>query len=415
VLTGDLVRPRLRQQGNELHIDWLDPTNGHWQRTAAELITLFGQQLHQPQANWQRALEEYEAGRTDYNIIRGLAKVLADAASFQPITTPVDPVELRARLFRRGPTYSSTDLLYSENRARVLREVASEYNVNPGQLEHILYADRAAAYLLVDGGPTWTPDTLIARYNLELARAALYWADQMTVHLYDGFKDFWKFVKLFKLMFEGTVLGPTTGVVGAPFQGYNVVLDGPISPFVTATTRYGRQLAAFLPALFLGSRWRMWATVRVPHFRKRLVYYLDDTIELVSHFKASGEFDSQLEANFATEFHEKFGDERGQWRLTREDEVILLGDTVMIPDFAFTHKKDGRRAVLEIVGYWHPEYLARKVAKTRAANRSDLILLVYEGVNLGRERLQDVAAQVLYFKSKPVLKEVMEVVERVAV
>jgi predicted nuclease of restriction endonuclease-like RecB superfamily len=135
---------------------------------------------------------------------------------------------------------------------------------------------------------------------------------------------------------------------------------------------------------------------------------------LVSHFKQSGEFDSRLEADFAKEFHEKFGDERDNWLLTREDEVILLGDTVMIPDFAFTHKKDGRRAIVEIVGYWHPEYLERKVAKTRAANRSDLILLVYEGVNLGREKLQDVPSQVLYFKNKPVLKEVMALVEEVA-
>ncbi|MEZ4621697.1 MAG: DUF790 family protein [Caldilineaceae bacterium] len=410
MLTGDLVRPRLRQQGNDLRVDWLDPTNPHWQRTAAELIAHFGQERNQPQEHWQRALDTYEAGRTDYNVIRGLAKVLSDAATFAPVETVVDPVELRARLFRRGPAYTSPDLRHSENRERVLSEVAVEYNVNPGQLEHILYADRPAAYLLTDSGPDWTTDSLIARYNLELARAALYWADQMTVHIYDGFKDFWKYVKLFKLMFEGTVIVPEQG-----FHGYSVVLDGPISPFVTSTTRYGRQLAAFLPALFLGNRWRMWATVRVPHFRKRLVYYLDDGVNLVTHFKTSGEFDSRMEADFAADFHEKFGDERGHWLLTREDEVILLGDTVMIPDFALTHKKDGRRAVIEIVGFWHPEYLERKVAKAKAANRTDLILLVYEGVNLGRERLQDVPSQVLYFKNKPVLKEVMALVEQVAV
>lgn len=410
MLTGDLVRPRLRQQRDDLRVDWLPPANGHWQQTAADLIALFVQQRHQPQERWQQALEEYEAGRTDYTVIRGLAKVLSDNATFEPIETPMDPVELRARLFGRGPAYVSTALLHTDSRDKMLREVAVEYNVNPGQLEHILYADRTAAYLLTDLGPAWTPDGLIARYNLELARAALYWADQMTVHIYDGFKDFWKYVKLFKLMFEGTVIAPEQG-----FQGYNVVLDGPISPFVAATTRYGRQLAAFLPALFLSHRWRMWATVRVPQFRKRLVYYLDDSVELVTHFKASGEFDSRMEANFATEFHEKFGDERGKWLLTREDEVILLGDTVMIPDFALTHKKDGRRALIEIVGFWHPEYLERKLAKAKAANRTDLILLVYEGVNLGKERLHDVPAQVLYFKNKPVLKDVMDVVERVAV
>jgi len=405
MLTGDLVRSRLFQRNGELQIEWLDGNNPHWQRTAAELIKLFQQQVDQPQARWQRALEGYEAGRTDYMTIRGLAKVLSDGATFQPVATPIDPVELRKRLFSRGPTFVTPDPLYLQTREKVLREAAVEYNVTPGQVEHILYADRTAAYLLAAAGPAWTSASLITRYNLELARAALYWADQMQVQIFDSFKDFWKFLKLFKLMFEATVID----------GGYSIQLDGPISPFVQATTRYGRQMAAFLPALLLGTRWRMWSTVKPPYFGKRLTYYLDESAALVSHFKGSGEFDSRLEADFAQEFREKFGEEREKWLLTREDEVILLGDTVMIPDFAFTHKKDGRRAILEIVGYWHPDYLERKVAKVRAANRSDLILLVYEGVNLSRERLLDTPSQVLYFKHKPVLKEVMALVEAVAV
>jgi len=405
MLTGDLVRSRLYQRNAELQIEWLDGANVHWQQTAADLIRLLQQQVGQPQEAWQQAQERYEAGRIDYMTIRGLAKVLSDGATFQPVATPVDPVELRKRLFSRGPTFAAADPLQPQTREKVLREAAVEYNITPGQLEHILYADRTAAYLLTDAGPSWTPAGLIARYNLELARAALYWADQMQVNIFDNFKDFWKYLKLFKLMFEATVID----------GGYSVTLDGPISPFVQATTRYGRQMAAFLPALLLCQGWRMWSTVRPPYFGKQLTYYLDHTTTLVSHFKQSGEFDSRLEADFAQEFHEKVGDERDKWLLTREDEVILLGDTVMIPDFAFTHKTDGRRAIVELVGYWHPDYLERKVNKVRAANRHDLILLVYEGVNLSRERLQDVPSQVLYFKNKPVLKEVMALVEAVAV
>jgi len=90
----------------------------------------------------------------------------------------------------------------------------------------------------------------------------------------------------------------------------------------------------------------------------------------------------------------------------------LLGDTVMIPDFAFTHKEDGRRALVEIVGFWHPDYLKRKLAKVRAAGRDDLILLVYEGVNLTDEKLTDVPGEVLYFATKPIIKHVMAAVER---
>jgi predicted nuclease of restriction endonuclease-like RecB superfamily len=183
---------------------------------------------------------------------------------------------------------------------------------------------------------------------------------------------------------------------------------------VKSTTRYGRQFAAFLPALFLCDQWQMAADVHLQTSRQSLQYHLDHTSPLRSHFRHSGEFDSALEADFAVEFEAKFGGERGQWLLTREDEVLLLGDTVMIPDFAVTHKQDRRRALIEIVGFWHPEYLRRKVEKVRAARRRNLILLVYEGVNLTEDRLKDVPGEVLYFARKPVLKDVMAAIEAVA-
>ena len=90
------------------------------------------------------------------------------------------------------------------------------------------------------------------------------------------------------------------------------------------------------------------------------------------------------------EFQQKFGDAHSQWALPREDEMILLGDTVMMPDFALTHKKNGRRALIEIVGFWHPEYLRRKIGQVRAVHRQDPAWLVYEGVNLAAERLRHV-------------------------
>jgi predicted nuclease of restriction endonuclease-like RecB superfamily len=315
------------------------------------------------------------------------------------------PAQVRSALFARGPAFAIPDLLHPRTRDDLLTEAANELGLAVEQVEALLYADRHCHYLLTEGGPSWTPTDLITRYNLELSRAALYWSDGLQVTIHDTFKDFWRYLKLFKLMFWAT---PNEG-------GYRIEVDGPLSPFVSATTRYGRQLAAFLPALLLCQRWQMQATVRPPHFDQRLVYRLDDTAPLTTHFRRSGAFDSRLESDFAAEFETKFGDERGQWQLTREDELLLLGDTVMIPDFAFTHKRDGRRALVEIVGYWHPEYLRRKVAKVRAAQRSDLILLVYEGVNLAKEKLQGVPGEVLYFQNKPVLKEVMAAVERAAI
>jgi predicted nuclease of restriction endonuclease-like RecB superfamily len=405
MLTGELVRPRLRKRGSQVEVEML-AASAPWRRSAADLIALFRQHVDQPRYAWESALTAYEGERTDYIVLRGLAKVLSDEATFAPLDAPLPPDELRQRVFARGPVLAHTDLFHPHTRQDVLQALADEIALTPEHVERLLFSDRPAEYLLTDAGPDWTPDALIARYNLELARGVLYWASRMQIDVHDGYKDFWRYLKLFKLMFWA---------YPKPDGGYHVELDGPISPFVQSTTRYGRQFAAFLPALLLGERWQMEAEVRLSQFgHEPLSYRLDHTTPLRSHFKHSGVFDSRLEADFAAEFEAKFGDRRGQWDLTREDEVILLGDTVMIPDFALTHRKDGRRAVIEIVGFWHPAYLRRKVEKVRAAQRHNLILLVYEGVNLTEQALQDVPGEVLYFKNKPVLKDVMALVEVVA-
>ena len=287
----------------------------------------------------------------------------------------------------------------------MIRSAANELGIPPEQVEETLFADRPAAYLLTDAGSEWTPESLIARYNLELARGVLYWANLVQIEVHGGYKDLWKYLKFFKLMFW----------VQSQQDGYIIDLDGPISPFVSATMRYGRQFAAFLPALLLCEQWRMVASIRSPQSQKLCTYRLDQTSSsLETHFRPSGPFDSRLEADFAHEFEEKFGSKRGKWGLTREDEVLVLGDTVMIPDFALTHKDNGQRILIELVGFWHPDYLRRKVEKVRAAQCRNLLLLVYEGVNLAAEALQDVPGEVLYFKNKPVLKDVMAVVEKMA-
>ena len=404
MLTGDLVRPRLRKRGSQVVVQHL-PDSDHWQRQADQLIALFRAHEGQPQYVWDAALDTFEGDSIDYVVIRGLAKVLTDAATLEAIEMPVSPATIRQRVFVQGPVFPTIDLFHQHTRDDVFAAIAEQTGLDPEHVEQLLFADRPSEYLLVDAGPEWTPSALIARYNLELARGVLYWARAMFIDIFDNYKEFWRYLKLFKLMFWASP---------KPDGGFHVELDGPISPFVKSTTRYGRQFAAFLPALLLCDRWQMRADVRPPQFDSVLTYQLNDQAPLSSHFKHSGEFDSRMEADFAAEFHAKFGDERKGWELTREDEVILLGNTVMIPDFTLTHRKTGRKAVIEIVGFWHPEYLRRKVEKVKAAQQPNLILLVYEGVNLTPDQLEDVPSQVLYFKNKPVLKDVMALVDQVA-
>ncbi len=406
MLTSELIRPRLRMHGSTLHVEMVNEQNPSLQQTAQDLIGLFYRHMGQSQAAWEEAVRTYEGASVDYILIRGLTKVLTDAATFTPLATPLPPAALREQVFARGPVFSKPDLFHATTRQEVLQGVATALGLSPGELDEMLFADRGASYRLTDTGPAWTPAGLLARYNLELARGALYWASHITIEVAGNYKDLWKYIKLFKLMFWAE---PKRG------GGYRIDLDGPISPFVSSTLRYGRQLAAFLPALFLCDQWRMHAYVHPPQGRGEMLYRLDHTCSLHSHFTRSGEFDSQLEANFAHEFEQKVGGKRGHWQLTRESEVLLLGDTVMVPDFVLTDTNDEKRRILvELVGFWHPQYLRRKVEKVRAAQCAHLLLLVYKGLNVTEEAFQDVASEVIFFQQRPVLKEVMETVETMA-
>src|SRR5213082_716472 len=298
MLTSELIRPKLRFSGSTLSVEMVDEQDVALQRTAQELIDLLRRHVGCAQEKWEEALAAYEGARVDYVVVRGLAKVLADAATFTPLVTPFAPTMLRERLFAHGPVFTTPQLFHPQARYEVVQGVADELGISSEQVETTLFADRPATYLLTDAGPEWTPAGL-------LARGVLYWASHIRIEAASNYKDLWKYIKFFKLMFwaepkrEG---------------GYRIDLDGPISSF----------------------------------------------------FKSSGLFDSRLEADFAGEFEQKMRSKRGHWRLTRESEVLLLGDTVMIPDFILVDDQDeNRKIMIELVGFWHPDYLRRKVEKVR--------------------------------------------------
>jgi predicted nuclease of restriction endonuclease-like RecB superfamily len=419
MLTADLIRPRLRIHGNEISTRPISTKDLNITRTAGEVIDIFQSSCGKPRRDLEAALEEYEDVRLDYPVIRGLAKVMKGAATFVS-DPPVEPSSIRAALFplaaKQGPVSTYPDLLHPPIRDSLVAAVAEELDLATQGVENALYADLLEEQILIELGREWSPDALIHRYNLELARGLLYWASEMRITVKGGYQDLFKYLKLFKLMHT---------IQPLPEAGYSIIVDGPISPFVQSTLRYGGQMAKFLPGLMLCKEWTMEADIHISRsvHRKRerddlakpLLYRLDYRGKLHSHYTPSADFDSRLEADFTAEFEAKFGGKKRKWILSREDEIIPMGDTVMIPDFSFTHVKDGRRALLEIAGFWHPEYLRRKAWKLRQAGRRDLILVAYQGVNITQQTWRDVPGEVLMFKNKPIIKDVLAAVERCAI
>ena len=130
MLTSDLIKPRLRLRGTEVSIEMLDEHDPCWQQTAADLIALLRGQVDQPLSDWDKALEGYEGERTDYAVVRGLAKVLTDAATLTPLETSVPPAQLRERLFSRGPVFTEPQLFRPPTRSEVVQRIANELGIS---------------------------------------------------------------------------------------------------------------------------------------------------------------------------------------------------------------------------------------------------------------------------------------------
>ncbi len=238
-----------------------------------------------------------------------------------------------------------------------------------------------------------TPTELLRRYNLALAQGLLYRCFRMQVWVGDHYKTVFHYLKLAQLMHR----------IRKTRDGYHIVVDGPFSMF-RRTQKYGVNLARFLPGLLLAERWRMSAEIRteqgVRHFN------LDQNCGLHSHYRKEHPFDSSVEEAFYNVFRRR----KTEWEIERESEIVDLGDTVLIPDFRLRHP-DGRSFLLEIVGFWTPEYLEKKLDKLRRAGRKDLIVAVNETLNCSKE---DFRGPVLFFKTRVKVGEVLKLIEEIS-
>ncbi|TKX74600.1 DUF790 family protein [Halorubrum sp. GN11_10-6_MGM] len=441
MLTADLARSRTRE--GEVRPLFIDMSDEQYRETAATLIDLFESHLGEPKGDLEAAIDELTVDDTDYKIVQGLAKLLKDECDFKQ-QAAVEPREIRQRLFERAndsyPIVRQPTLGEDTQKLEVYSAVADELGISLEACYRGMYADLDDNKRLVRFGEQTvdgydeeesdtsttkltgnseqeydqteqTVDWLLARYNLALAQAVLYDASEMRIRVWDHFGTVFSYVKLFGLMHriypidvDGTRVDSKDDAAG-----YEAELDGPVSLF-RKSQKYGIRMANFLPALPLCDRWEMNAEIldddatRTSH-----QFTLDTTDGLVSHYSTGQQFDSDIERTLARKWERA----NTEWELQREDDVFDLGDEVMIPDFAIEHP-DGRRAILEVVGFWTPEYLASKLAKIRHVDADNFVLAVSERLDCADEDFGDAADRVLWFKSGIHVYDIVELAEAYA-
>jgi uncharacterized protein len=374
---------------------------------ANELITYFQSAVGKTQGMLERQLTDFEGDTTDYRLKRGLAYILKSSFCTFEVVSPLEPPMLRERVFalsaKSVPSREATQVTLNQIAEELTHELERE--VLPAQVHDGLYADLNENKILTVFDAPKSQD-LLHRYNLSQVQGVFYKASQLILNAHRNvpgeYKLLFRYLKLFQLM---------AYIEGDADHGFTITIDGPSSLF-NPSTRYGLAIAKLIPALLHVTRWSLASTLQTrdayTNTWRTGRFTLNSECGLVSHYSPGKPYDSMLEASFA----DKWDALKSEWVLEREVDLIPIPGSVMIPDFRLVHP-DGRTFLLEIVGYWRPEYLQKKFSQVRRAGRDDLILAISERLNLEKAgvKLNDVPARIIWFKDKLLPKSVLAVME----
>ena len=346
-----------------------------------------------------------EGDSPDYRLKRGLAHLLKSGFCTFEVVSPLEPQELRQRVFTLSAQSVLSPIASQRTLSNLADKLSEELNkeVLPQHIKTGLYADLQENRILTQFEEP-IPEALLHRYNLSQVQGIFYRASNMTLNAHRNvpgeYKLLFRYLKLFQLM---------AYIEGDADHGFTITIDGPTSLF-KPSTRYGLAIAKLLPALLHVTKWSLQATLQNRDMYTGQIktgrFSIDSNCGLVTHYPPGKPYDSMLEASFA----DRWDALKSDWRLEREVDLIPIPGSVMIPDFRLVHP-DGRTFLLEIVGYWRPEYLQKKFFQVRRSGCDNLILAISERLNLEKAgvKLTDTPAIIVWFKDKLSPKAVLEV------
>ncbi|MDA4135879.1 MAG: DUF790 family protein [Thaumarchaeota archaeon] len=355
-------------------------------------------------------LKEIESEEPDFKLVRGLSMLL-DRRSVFEVESPLNPAAVRRAVFREASRVRASSAL---ERSRVLQKVSLDFGVSPQPLEDALFSDMDDELMLRGFQPFPDADALLKYYNLSLAQTLLFKSLRVEFSASGNWKNIFRDVKRLGLIYS-VEKEKDEGTEG----WFKVSLDGPLSLF-KMTERYGTSIAKLLPQITAADAWTIKAEILAKSRGGKVYNFEADSRELKDIIGADARttsgavggrpqrpaantlYDSSTEEKFARSFL-SYGT---GWTLKREPEPLVAGTHVLIPDFSF--EKDGMKVYLEVVGFWTPSYLDRKIGKLDLVSGVDMIIAADESLACSKlERLKR-KALVIYYKRNVPLKQIID-------
>ncbi len=331
--------------------------------------------------------EETESLETHstFRVVRGLSELMRRRTHFEEAYT-VDPRTVRRYLFERGYVVSE------EERTELLEKSSEEFKIPVEEIESSFWADREEYQIISSVDDVSSPD-LVKLYNLSLTQTLLFDALSLDFSVSGNYQEIFRMIKYLGLMYEISQDESTT-----------IRVTGPASLF-KKTKKYGTSLARLLPSIMRAPSWKVKAQIEtmVAGEPRIYIFELSDSkkdlfpgiIENVEHF------DSAVEENFMR----RFSSLRKDWDIKREPTILRAGPSVMIPDFELERR--GKTCYVEIVGFWTPEYLEKKIEKIQSIDQN-IILCVSKELQCTKKDFQKENVDVIFYEKDVPMKLFLE-------
>lgn len=289
------------------------------------------------------------------------------------VASPIDPAEARRVTFEEAGRDEVFD------RATALARAAARLSAAPEDIERSLFADRPHARRITAPATPPTAVEIVEAYNLALVQGLLLVSEEVVVDVREHVRAVVRFAKLAGLLCTCAFVP----------HGTRLRVSGPLT-ILRHTTKYGFALALFFPAVLSTVGFALSA---------RCILGGDPTIvrvlaadRIARTHALPRDADSAVERALARDLR-RLG---GPWSLAREATAVRAGDKIIFPDFTL-RRDDGASVLVEIVGFYTPEYLRSKIASLRAAGQDRMIVCVDESLACAEG---DVPGRVLRFKRR---------------
>ena len=364
---------------------------------AARVIGIYQGHVGESRADLDDALEDLEREADDFKLVRGFAKLVEREATFET-RSEIAPERARSAAFAAA---ESVGVVTEADRTRALSRAADRLDATPDGVARSLYADLDERQVLIDVDVPWAPAELCGQYDLSLAQTVLFDATELRVRSSDP-KALVSAVKRLRLLYEIRKTGDGSGALSER----EVRVTGPDSLF-RRTRRYGTRFARLLGSVTNAGEWDLTATIDDRGTERELHLTHEDLTPPETEPVVEIEYDSGVEADFAARFVALDLD----WDLTREPEPLETGARVMIPDFAFEWQYGRFRVFFEIMGFWTPEYVEKKLAQIEELEDVELLVAVDESLGVGEE-LEARDARVISYSKSVRVRDVRDALRR---